>query len=147
MEKIMRTKTFILTFFLFLTTALIDIQTMAGEMSLVTFQSNRDGNFEIYVMDAHGKNQTRLTDSQGIDWKPAWAKDGKGIVFHSDRDFNYEIYLMDSKGRIQTNLTNNPGADLCPSWFGPSSVYLSLFSVSATGNFIATWGQLKGKIH
>jgi len=29
--------------------------------SKIAFGSNRDGNFEIYVMDADGSHQTRLT--------------------------------------------------------------------------------------
>jgi Tol biopolymer transport system component len=38
----------------------------------LAFVSNRDGNFEIYVMDANGDNQTRLTDDPADDLQPAW---------------------------------------------------------------------------
>ena len=38
----------------------------------IAFVSSREGNFEIYVMDADGSNPTRLTNSPGWDGDPAW---------------------------------------------------------------------------
>jgi Tol biopolymer transport system component len=38
----------------------------------IAFSSDRDGNFEIYVMHADGSGQTRLTNSPGDDWYPTW---------------------------------------------------------------------------
>ncbi len=39
----------------------------------IAFASNRDGNFEIYVMNADGSGQTRLTDDPAQDTHPAWS--------------------------------------------------------------------------
>ena len=39
----------------------------------IAFVSNRDGNWEIYVMNAKGKNQRRLTKNRGDDWSPSWV--------------------------------------------------------------------------
>ena len=82
----------------------------------ITFVSNRDGNVEIYVMDADGKNQRRLTNNQHIDSSPLWSPDGKRIAFVSNRDGNAEIYVMDNDGGNQLNLTNDPNDDRSPSW-------------------------------
>jgi Tol biopolymer transport system component len=41
--------------------------------SKIAFVANRDGNFEIYVMDADGSNQTRLTNNPATDWMPSWS--------------------------------------------------------------------------
>ena len=82
----------------------------------IAFVSDRNGNWEIYVMSINGKNQRRLTKSRGGDWSPSWSPDGKRIVFSSGRDGNREIYVMDADGRNQLNLTNNPHGDYSPSW-------------------------------
>jgi hypothetical protein len=36
----------------------------------------RDGNFEVYVMDTDGSNQTRLTNNPAFDVGPAWSPVG-----------------------------------------------------------------------
>ncbi len=40
----------------------------------ITFFSNRDGNDEVYVMNADGSGQTRLTVSTGTDVRPDWQR-------------------------------------------------------------------------
>ena len=90
----------------------------------IAFVSNRDGNAEIYVMDADGGNQRNLTNHPNGDFDPSWSPDGKRIAFISDRDGhvnirnspNYEIYVMDADGGNQLNLTNDPHNDSSPSW-------------------------------
>lgn len=42
----------------------------------IAFQSNRDGNREIYVMNANGTGQTNLTNNLAEDFAPAWSPDG-----------------------------------------------------------------------
>jgi Tol biopolymer transport system component len=79
--------------------------------------SDRDGNTEIYVMDADGSNQTRLTNSPWVDNWPSWSPDGSKIAFASDRDGgNWEIYVMDADGSSQTRLTDNSADDVYPDW-------------------------------
>ena len=41
----------------------------------IAFDSDRDGNFDVYVMDADGSNQTRLTNNPAQDRVPAWSPD------------------------------------------------------------------------
>jgi len=83
----------------------------------IVFASDRDGNYEIYVMDADGSYQTRLTHNSAGDFVPKWSPDGTKITFASNRDGNWEVYVMNSDGSDQRNLTNHPTlTDLDPSW-------------------------------
>ena len=87
-----------------------------GEIGKVAFHSNRDGNFEIYTVDADGGNDTRLTTNPADDLSPAWSPDGTKIAFTSDRDGQYDIYTMNADGSGQTRITNNPAADVTAAW-------------------------------
>ena len=89
----------------------------------IAFSSIRDGNYEIYVMDADGANLQRLTNNPHADSSPSWSPDGKQIAFASDRDGHVidgrltdEIYVMDADGDNPQNLTNDPHHDWYPSW-------------------------------
>jgi Tol biopolymer transport system component len=82
----------------------------------IAFASDRDGNFEIYLMDSDGGGQIRLTEDAGEDYSPAWSPDGTRLAFVSTRDGNAEIYLMNIDGTGQTRLTNTTASELAPVW-------------------------------
>ena len=50
----------------------------------ITFNSIRDGNGEIYTMNADGTNQTRLTTDDNFDKFPDWLHNGQKIAFSSN---------------------------------------------------------------
>ena len=82
----------------------------------IAFASTRDGNLEIYVMDADGNNQIRLTNHPEADFQPSWSPDGGRIAFVSDRNGgNDQIYVMDSNGKNVKKLTNG-AFDRHPAW-------------------------------
>ena len=88
----------------------------ASNEGKIIFQSNRDGNDDIYVMDADGSNVKRLTDHSKRDYCADWSPDGKKIAFTSDRDGNDEIYVMDADGSNVKRLTDHPSRDYEPAW-------------------------------
>src|SRR5205823_615469 len=50
----------------------------------IAFQSNRDGNWELYVVTADGSNVRRLTHDCAEGGEPGWSPDGKQIAFTHD---------------------------------------------------------------
>lgn len=82
----------------------------------IAFMSERDGDADIYVMNADGSNVTNLTNNSFWDSHPAWSPDGTRIVFASSRDDNIDIYIIDSDGSNETRLTDDPATDIHPVW-------------------------------
>ena len=79
----------------FLLFGLISSMSIFRAHAQIAFTSFRDGNGEIYVMDADGSNLRNLTRNPAWDSRPAWSPDGAQIAFTSDRDGNWEIYVID----------------------------------------------------
>lgn len=88
--------------------------------SRIAFASGRDGNFEIYMMNADGSSPTRLTNNPGIDLFSSWAPDGQRFAFQTTRDDpatgTTEIYTMNVDGTGVTRLTQNTSLDNYPMW-------------------------------
>ena len=82
----------------------------------IVFESDRDGNQEIYLTGPRGEQTLRLTQNSYTDTAPRLSPDKKRIVFESDRDGNKEIYLMMRNGTGQTRLTNSSSGDWSPAW-------------------------------
>jgi len=83
----------------------------------IAFESGRDGDYDIYVMDADGGNMQQLTDDPGGDRNPTWSPDGTQIAFSSGRNGYSDIYVMDADGGNVRNLPDAPGRiGFSPAW-------------------------------
>jgi Tol biopolymer transport system component len=82
----------------------------------VLFETHRDGDSEIYVMNPDGSQPINLTNSPDDDSNPVWSPDGTRIAFVSSRDDNSEIYVMGADGSNPTNLTRHEDSDFFPVW-------------------------------
>ena len=72
----------------------------------IVFHSTRDGNSEIYSMNADGRNVIRLTFDPAIDRNPALSHDGNKVAFVSSRGGQgSNIYLMNIDGSDVVQLT------------------------------------------
>ncbi len=102
--------------------------------SRIAFMSTRDGNYEVYAMNADASGQTRLTNNAAFDYKSAWSPDGSKIAFTSSRDAgNFEIYAMNADGSGQTRLTTNAAIDYGPAW-SPDGSKIA-FASNRDGNY------------
>lgn len=92
----------------------------------IVFTSMRDGDQEVYIADADGKNAKRVTRAKGYDGGPFFSPDGKRIVYRSDRasNGNLQILVNNLEGTAETALTSDTGVlHWCPFWH-PSGKWL-----------------------
>ena len=89
----------------------------ASDAPSIAFSSNRDGDYDIYIMDIKGKNLQNLTNSPTHEFKPAFSPDGHRMAYVSSRhDGNLEIYVMNLNTKASYRLTNHPWHDDNPAW-------------------------------
>ncbi len=81
----------------------------------IAFQAYRDGQAEVYVMNADGSGQTRLTVNTAYDGEPAWSPDGNKIAFVSTRAGASNIWVMNSDGSDVRQLSTQPYSEN-PAW-------------------------------
>ena len=88
-----------------------------GQIAFTRLTKSPDGEkgADIYVMEADGTNQERLTSAPGFEGFPAWSADGERIAFVSThKGGGWNIYVMNADGTGQTRLTE--GGAAWPSW-------------------------------
>lgn len=100
----------------------------------IAFSSNRDGNWDLFLMDANGNGQTNLTNSPAAEDDAAWSPDGRRLAFARRHDGNWDIYMMTvarppatSAGNV-IQLTTHPADDRNPTW-SPDGLRLAFDSV------------------
>jgi Tol biopolymer transport system component len=81
----------------------------------IAFASDRDGDFDIYIMNADGSGVTQLTDDPAWDEHPSWSPDGSSIVFASSRD-GMNICIMDADGSDVVCIADGRGVNHSPDW-------------------------------
>ncbi len=84
--------------------------------SQVAFVSDREGNFDIFLLDVDSNSVVNLTAHPGMDYGFSWSPDGGALAFASDRDGNQEVYVMDVGDGTLSRLTHHEARDGSPSW-------------------------------
>jgi TolB protein len=113
------------------------VEVEVGDPSVqAIFQTNRDGNQELYRVNTDGTGLTNLTQGPSTDYmlyqSDAWSPDGERVLFSSNRGGNPDIYLMNADGTGQTRLTNDAATEGDYRW-SPSGAQIAFVS-DATGN-------------
>lgn len=83
------------------------VQDWSPDGSRLAFGSRKDGNPELYLMDADGSDVVNLTNHEEMDFYAAWSPDGSRILFTSGRDGNQEVYVMNTDGTAVRRLTHD----------------------------------------
>jgi hypothetical protein len=85
----------------------------SGEMA---FTSNRNGDWDIFVMGSDGSNVQELIATANNEGSPAYSPKGDRIAFTSDASGNNDLYVADSDGSNIRQLTDTLENESFPSW-------------------------------
>ena len=80
------------------------------------YQSDRRGNWDIFLIQADGEGRRRLTRDAADDKQPVWSPRGDRIAFMSERTGGGDIYVMDADGWNLRRLTDHTAEVAAPSW-------------------------------
>jgi dipeptidyl aminopeptidase/acylaminoacyl peptidase len=113
-----------------------------GTNGKIVFETNRDGNAEIYTMNADGTNRVDLSRDPAEDTDPRWSANGTRIVFASNRTGNYQLYTMNADGSGVRRVTHDANDDRRPTWTADGHVLFqsgsfpnrAIFRINADGN-------------
>jgi Tol biopolymer transport system component len=105
----------------------------------IAFESDRSGNWDIWVINVDGSGLTNLTQSPDDDERfPAWSPNGQRMAFTSKRSGNWDVWsfsvdeALQGGGAQPVNLTNAPARDRYAMW-SPDSRRIA-FNTNRDGN-------------
>ncbi len=93
----------------------------------IAFNSDRQGEMNIWLHDVATGADRRLTSGPGGDYQPAWAPDGRTLTFFSGRGGSIDVWAVAvADGRL-TRLTDDPGMDINP-FYSPDGLSIAFMS-------------------
>jgi TolB protein len=89
---------------------------ISPDQTRLAFASNRDGPWDLYLLDLASGSVTRLTDTPEYDGAPSWSPDGQFLTYETYTG-NLEVYIRPVSGdQPPIPLSEHPVADFSPSW-------------------------------
>jgi Tol biopolymer transport system component len=106
--------------------------TWSPDARRIAFLSDRDENGrclfhdcighanEIYVANADGSDEQRLTANPEVEGTPEWSSDGEWLVFGRipDEDADWDLYAVRADGECEIQLTDTSRWEVAASWHG-----------------------------
>ena len=121
---------------------------LAGYHDLLAQRLVRPNRMELWVMNADGSGQRRITQLGGANFGPSWTPDGTRLIFSSNyrqpRSGNFDLYLVGLDGSGLEQVTTHDTFDGFPMFSpdGRSLVWASNRRATMPGEtnlFIADW--------
>lgn len=75
----------------------------------IAFMSQRDGDWDIYVVNSDGSGLRQLTNDPASDGLPVWSPDGRAIAFASNRGGPWAVWAVTPEGSGSRQLFTMPG--------------------------------------
>jgi len=82
----------------------------------LAFASDRDGDWDLYVMDLKSGETKQITNSLQYDSSPSWSPDGQWLAFETYVNENLEVGVVNVDSGEIVPLTQNAASDHSPAW-------------------------------
>ena len=89
--------------------------TWSPDGSMIAFASSRNGERQLYVMNANGSDVRQVTDLNNMGGRSTWSPDGTQLAFYRGPFGEHDIYVINIDGTGLERLTHG-GDNLGPSW-------------------------------
>ena len=112
----------------------------------ILFESNRDGDWAIYVMDSDGSNVKKLSTGKSNNRRPSWHPSGEKVLFESDRNGKFELFVLDIESLEISQITSFPMEEPRFADFSPNgkTIAISLKESDDKSNIVII--DMSGKI-
>lgn len=107
----------------------------------IAFDSEVEGQSEIYVVSANGGKPQNLTNNPSTEIVPSWSRDGKWIYFASNRSGDYQVWKKRIDGREEVQLTRQGGTAAFESADGKALYYAKGLSATSLWKVSAESGE------
>ena len=98
----------------------------------VAFQSNRSGNFEVWLGGVRNQGLRQLTFLGAHSGSPSWSPDGRRIAFDSNESGSWQVYVVGADGGKPDRLTSGFGLAAKPHW-SPDGEWIYFGGADADG--------------
>ena len=92
----------------------------------VVFDYHQSPHGQIYVVDAEGRNQRRITSGDYENVVPSWSRDGNFIYFASNRSGRWQVWKHSLRSGEESQVTRNGGFAALESFDGKTLYYSKL---------------------
>ena len=100
----------------------------------LAFQSNRDRNWEIYLVDVQRRLDVRTARARGWDYAPSWSPDGTRVAFVSSRSGFFDIYMLDTRLRQIIQVTDDLSPNTQPGWIDNDHIHYTAAQDNISGD-------------
>jgi serine/threonine protein kinase len=116
----------------------IEIVKLSPDGKRLAYDSDLNGNADIFVVSTEGGSPRQVTDDPADDLSPDWSPDGTRLVFHSFKNGNRDIFTINADGTERAQVTSSPVHERVPTWNTDTSLAYDRDSASAFAEYEVT---------
>ncbi len=113
----------------------VEIQPVWGPNNYIVYESTRNANWDLFMVDVVTGIKYQLTDSPSNEQNATWSGDGRKIAYQSDIDGKLQIYELDLTTMTVRRLTSEPNGAM-DARYSPDDSRMVYLSMADNGNSV-----------